>query len=106
MRRWFHLIATMPLVVWLAGCAHVIVDTDGTRHVTGFVSITLPPPDREVGADAIRVRAIGLAVSSGPALGTQVNIGYSDTTIAALRNDSAVSRTEIRRLAGELPREK
>ena len=40
-RRWLATAAL--LVLGLQGCAHVAVDPDGTRHVTGFVRLALPP---------------------------------------------------------------
>ena len=85
----------------LAGCAHMVVDTDGTRHVTGFVLLTLPPVQQEVGADVVRMRSIGLTVTGGHTAGSQVTLGYSDTFIAAMRNDSAISRTTLQRAMGE-----
>lgn len=87
----------------LGGCAHVVVAPDGTRHIAGFMVLTLPPAPQEVGADAVRMRVLGLTVMSGHAAGGHLALGYSDTTIAAMRNDSAVSRTALRRAMGEEP---
>ncbi len=98
MWRRLGLIAISPLLSWLAGCAHVVVDPDGTRHIAGFMVLTLPPVRQEIGSDAVRTRSLGLTVTRGHAAGTQLTLGYSDTTIAAMRNDSAVSRAELRRV--------
>lgn len=80
----------------LAGCAHVVVDPDGTRHITGFMVLTLPPGQQEVAADVIRMRTLGLTVTDGPGIGTQLSLGYSDTTIASMKNDVAISRIALR----------
>lgn len=100
MRRWITVAALPPLLVALAGCAHVVVDADGTRHIAGFMMLTLPPAHQDVGAEAVRLRALGLTVTRGHAAGAQVTLGYSDTTIATIRNDSVISRTALRRALG------
>ncbi|HSW07131.1 hypothetical protein [Aquabacterium sp.] len=101
MRRWLSLIAMTPLLALLTGCAHVVVDPDGTRHIAGFMVLTLPPAHQDIGADAVRLRSLGLTVTRGHAAGAQLTLGYSDTTIAAMRNDSAISRTTLRRVMRE-----
>lgn len=101
MCQWPNLIVVSVLSASLAGCAHVAVDPDGTRHIAGFVVLTLPPARQDVGADAVRMRSLGLTVTRGHAAGAQLTLGYSDTTIAAMRNDSAVARTALRRAMGE-----
>lgn len=101
MRRLLGVFAGPILLTSLAGCAHVVVDSDGTRHVTGFVVMTLPPVLPDVGADAIRMRSIGLTVSGGHAAASQVSLGYSDTTIVVMRNDGVISRTALRHVLGE-----
>lgn len=97
MPRCVSLIVVSVLSGLLAGCAHVQVDPDGTRHIAGFVVLTLPPADSDFGADVVRMRSIGLTLTSGRAAGAQFTLGYSDTTIAAVENDSAVSWTALRR---------
>lgn len=101
MRRLLGVFQWPMLLTCLAGCAHVVVDSDGTRHVTGFVVMTLPPVLRDVGADAIRMRSIGLTASGGHAAGSQLTLGYSDTTIVVMRNDSVISRIALRRMLEE-----
>lgn len=101
MLRWSGLFIASSLCAALAGCAHVAVDPTGARHITGFVVLTLPPADQPVGADVIRMRALGLAVTRGAAAGAQFAFGYSDTTIAAMKNDAAVSRTALHRATGQ-----
>ena len=83
------------LALALQGCAHVSVDADGTRHVTGFLRLTLPPAHADPGADALRVQAVGLTVLRSPAVGTSVVLGYGDATLVVMRNDAAVSRAAM-----------
>lgn len=104
MRSWHGLVAMTPLWAVLAGCAHVVVEPDGTRRIAGFVVLTLPPAAQDIGGDAVRIRALGLTVTRGHAAGAQLTLGYSDTTIATLRNDSVVSRTALHRVThAQLP---
>lgn len=101
MSRWLSMSAGVLLFTSLAGCAHMVVGPDGTRHITGFMVLTLPPANQDIGADAVRMRSLGLTVTSGHAAGAQITLGYSDTTIAAMRNDSAISLTALRRAMRE-----
>lgn len=101
MCRLLAVIGWLLLSISLSGCAHVTVDADGTRHVTGLVVMTLPPVLPDVGADAARLRSIGLTVSSGHVAASQLTLGYSDITIAAMRNDSVISRSALRRVMQE-----
>jgi hypothetical protein len=101
MRRLFGVFVWPMLLTYLAGCAHVVVDSDGTRHLTGFVVMTLPTVLPDVGADAVRMRSIGLTVTGGHAATSQVTLGYSDTTIVVMRNDSVISRTALRHVLKE-----
>lgn len=86
------------------GCASVTVDADGTRHVTGLVRLTLPPVT-DAGADALRLQALGLCVVSSPVVGTSLVIGYSDTSLAAIRNHSLVPGAALLGAAAPDPRE-
>jgi hypothetical protein len=97
MRRWLCLITPVQLLPFLTGCAHVVVDPDGTRHIAGFMALTLAPASQDIGADAVRLRSFGLTIIRGHAAGAQLTLGYSDTTIAAIKNDSAISRSALRR---------
>ena len=97
MHPWFSRITGTSLFSLLllmqAGCANVRVAPDGTRHITGFMMLTLPPVQETVGADVARTRTFGLTVASDPATGAQFTLGYSDTTVIAMRNDAVISRT-------------
>lgn len=76
------------LSLLLAGCAHVHVDEQGRRHVVGLVWMTLPPAAVEpVGAEALRVRALGASVVRTPA-GGGLALGWTDTTVTVIRNDA------------------
>ncbi len=101
MYRWLGVIVLLLLSTLQAGCAHVVVDPDGTRHITGFMVLTLPPEHQDTAADAVRMRTFGLTVTSGPTVGGQFTLGYSDTIIAAMRNDSLLSKKELRRALQE-----
>lgn len=82
--------AALLAATLLAGCAHVHVDGEGRRHVVGLVWMTLPPaPVEPVGADALRVRALGASVIRTPA-GGGVAVGWTDTTVTVIRNDALV----------------
>lgn len=73
-----------------AGCAHVYIDADGTRNVVGFVHLQLPPAERApAAAESLRVRAIGLTLARSGA-GSALTLGYSDDTLAFVRNHSCV----------------
>lgn len=78
----------------LAGCAHVEELPDGSRRVTGFVSMTVPAmaPERR-GADSLEVKALGLLVLSSPAA-TSVSFGYSSERVTAVRNNALVEISE------------
>lgn len=78
-----------------AGCAHVSELPDGSRRVTGFVSLTIPPAiaARERGADALHVTTLGLLVLSSPAA-SSVQLGYASDRITAVRNNALVELHE------------
>lgn len=74
----------------LCACAHVEELPDGSRRVTGVVSMTVPAlPHAERGADMLEVKAVGLLILSG-AGGSTVSLGYSSERITALRNNAVV----------------
>jgi hypothetical protein len=78
----------------LPGCAHVHVDADGQRHIVGFLVLTLPPVVADPAADSIRARTLGLSITQSP-LGGGVVLGYSDTTLAVVRNHSLVPKAAL-----------
>lgn len=83
-----HSLAAVLLA--LQGCAHMWVDADGTRHVVGLVSLSLPSQSSAPTAgESIRSRSIGLSFSASEA-GSAFVIGYSDTTFAFVRDHSLV----------------
>lgn len=72
------------------GCASVSVDAQGRTQVRGLVWLTLPaPPGRGQAAEQLRARSFGISLTRGPLVEGLV-LGYSDQSLAMVRNDSAV----------------
>jgi len=88
----------------LPGCAHVQVDADGQRHIIGFLMLTLPPVVAEPAADSIRARTLGLSITQSP-LGGGIVLGYSDTTLAVVRNHSLVPKAALVDAQAAAPKE-
>lgn len=84
--------AIVAALALLSGCAHNYLDQAGNRRVIGWVDLTLPPAiaAHDTGADWIRMRTFGLAISSSP-IGSALDLGYSDNTVAVVRNNSCVA---------------
>ena len=84
--------AIVAAIALLSGCAHSYLDRAGNRRVIGWVDLTLPPAiaAHDTGADWIRLRTFGLAISSSP-IGNTIDLGYSDNTVAVVRNNSCVA---------------
>lgn len=76
------------LLMALQGCAHTYVDADGARHMLGLVYLTLPPAGPTSG-ESLRSQSFGLSLSASEA-GSALVLGYSDTTLAFVRNNSLV----------------
>ena len=86
---------TLLLCLALGGCSHLHVDEHGQRHVLGLVWLTLPPPGAgPVGADALRLRSLGLAITRSPA-GSGAVLGLSDATLTVIRNDAFVHLSDL-----------
>ncbi|WP_422010207.1 hypothetical protein [Roseateles sp.] len=85
-------LACLLLPLALTGCSHLSVDADGTRHIVGFVALTLPPAVGDVAADSLRLRTVGVALTQGTRLGGGLVLGYSDMTLAAIRQDALLRR--------------
>lgn len=97
MRRPFKAIPlAMSILLGLPGCAYSTVDANGTRRMYGLMSVTLPQAHLTKGADVVRIRAVGLSATNTQGTGGQVTLGYSDTIIAAVRNDTIVSAGVLR----------
>ena len=92
MRR--HALAQLALAC-LTGCAHVEELPDGSRRVTGLVSLTIPPAlaAEQRGADSLQVTSIGLLLLSSRA-GTSMQLGYASDQIIAVRNNALVGFKE------------
>lgn len=76
------------LLMALQGCAHTYVDADGARHMLGLVYLTLPTAGPTAG-ESLRSQSFGLSLSASEA-GSALVLGYSDTTLAFVRNNSLV----------------
>ncbi|MYM66347.1 hypothetical protein GTP45_05790 [Pseudoduganella sp. FT55W] len=93
----------LPLAcLLLSGCALTWVSPDGTRNVLGLAHVSVPPAiaPAATGADWIRVRSVGLAFSRTP-LGSALDIGYSDNTLAGIHQHSCVRIEPPFTLSGE-----
>lgn len=79
------------MAAMLGGCAHTWIDADGKRHIAGIMHLTLPAETTGAkSADWMRWRTIGVAISSTD-IGNALEIGYSDNTLAVVRNNSCVA---------------
>jgi hypothetical protein len=88
--RLSSLILVVASSMLLGGCVHMSSNPDGTRQITGWVSMTLPPTSASpTAADWIRLRSFGLAYSRTD-IGTSVDLGYSDNTLAVIRGNSCI----------------
>lgn len=75
----------------LTGCAHVFVGADGSRNVIGLVWLTLPAASTTpAAAESIRTRSLGLTLTLSEA-GNALTLGYSDATLAFVRDNAQVS---------------
>ncbi|RYE69145.1 MAG: hypothetical protein EOO81_08760 [Oxalobacteraceae bacterium] len=96
MQRWLSAMMVFPLWIVLTGCSHVVIDPDGSKHISGLMVLTIIPSHQDIAADIVRIRTLGLTVINGIAIGSQFTLGYSDTTIAAIKNDASVSQAAIK----------
>jgi hypothetical protein len=76
----------------LQGCANVAwVDDNGRQHVAGWVWMTLPSAkDGYNAAQALRTRSLGVTLTKTE-LEQAVTLGYSDQTIAFIRDNRIVA---------------
>lgn len=85
-----QLVCTVALSGFLAGCAYNYVGADGARHVVGLVHVTLPADDSSPAAAAsLRAQALGLSFTQAD-VGNSLSLGYSDTTVAYVRDNTCV----------------
>ena len=77
------------LLALLAGCAYVQVEPDGTRRVTGLVSMQIPPSTGGSSAcgQLFRLTSIGVSYLSTPAE-TGFALCYQHYGFAAVQSDS------------------
>lgn len=87
----YRVCAALAALAMLGGCAHAYTDAAGERHIVGLVHLTLPADSAgDKAADWMRMRTVGVALSSTD-IGSALEIGYSDNTLAVMRNNSCVS---------------
>lgn len=101
MQRWLSAVMVFPLWIVLTGCSHVVIDPSGSKHISGFMVLTITPSHQDIAADIVRIRTLGLTVMNSTATGSQFTIGYSDTVIAAMKNDASVSRETMKQAIRE-----
>ena len=75
----------------MSGCALSYVDDDGSRHIIGFASVVIPPPDRNepTAGNVIDLTTIGLSFNDMPE-GQSLTLGYSRAVTATLKDNSLV----------------
>jgi hypothetical protein len=74
----------------LFGCAYTYIDADGNRNAIGFVHLTVPPTTPEPkAADWMRLRTFGFVLSRTD-IGSALEVGYADSTLAAVRNNKCI----------------
>lgn len=88
-------LATACVSVALSSCAITREREDGSREVTGFVRLLLPPQDGENAraGHTLDVETVGILVYSSP-LGSGVSLGYSREQLTGLRNNVVVGPIE------------
>lgn len=79
------------------GCAMHYVDSQGQSHFFGLMALTLPPAAPARDADAVRVRSLGLSLTSTAVDSLALTLGYQDLTFAALHHDSVITRAALLR---------
>jgi hypothetical protein len=85
-----QLIVRLGLSLFLSGCSHVWVDSNGDRHVIGFVHLTIPADSGRAAAETLRVQTLGLSWTQAEA-GSALLLGWGDTTLGFLRNNVCVA---------------
>jgi hypothetical protein len=83
------LASTVALPGLLTGCAYNYVGADGARHLVGLVHLTLPAEGPHAPAASLRAQALGLSYTRAD-VGTALSLGYSDTTLAYVRDNTCV----------------
>ena len=93
---WFPLLAGLSLAA-LAGCAHVQVDADGTRHVTGLVSLRIAPAGAggKGAGSMFRIASLGVLLLRTETEGS-LGLGYQTYSAAMLGADSCASLSALR----------
>lgn len=83
------LAVTVALSGFLTGCAFHYAGADGARHLVGLVHVTLPAEAPHAAAASLRAQALGLSYTQAD-VGIALSLGYSDTTLAYVRDNTCV----------------
>lgn len=83
-----ELFALCLIATGISGCAHSYIDEQGNRRIIGLVNLAISPATSEpAAADWIRLRQIGISLNRSE-FASSLDVGYSDNTIAVIRNNS------------------
>lgn len=66
--RWCRSLLALATLA-LSGCAQLLADADGNMHLFGFMALPSPPVKCDIGADSLRMRTLGLAITRGDTVG-------------------------------------
>jgi hypothetical protein len=94
LRRGFGLLSCVAALCG-SGCAITHTASDGSRHLIGWMWVTLPPVDFQPAAETLRTRSLGLSVTRSEA-GSALVLGYQDATMGFVRNHSLVPALALR----------
>lgn len=81
----------VAMMWFISACAYTVVDSDGTKHIIGLVSIKIPAAEQKKSfvGDSVSVTSIGLSIYSTP-LNSGFAFGYNRESITALRQNAAI----------------
>ena len=83
-------LSAFVLAALVQGCAHVYVDEDGSKNILGLLWLKLPAASSQASAgESLRTVSLGLTLTRSEA-GSALVLGYSDSTMAFVRNHSLV----------------
>ena len=75
----------------IAGCAHVYVDANGTKHIVGLVHVRLPVHvDSKQVTEEVKISNVGFLFAKTE-LETSIGFGYNRMSLMALPNDACVA---------------
>lgn len=68
------------------------MDDQGTKHIVGFVNMTIEPPlaEKDIAGHQVSIETIGVNIISSPVM-SGVSLGYNKESLLTLRNNSLVT---------------